>query len=102
VVVGDGKDKVGFGVGKAQEVPDAIRKASEQAKKMMFSVSKNEGTIPFEVVGKYGSSKVLMYPAVKGKGIIAGGSVRTMVELAGIQDIVCKVHGTKNAHNVVR
>jgi small subunit ribosomal protein S5 len=102
VVVGDGEGKVGYGVGKAAEVPDAIRKASDQAKKNLFSVSKVEGTIPFEVVGKYGPSQVLMFPAVKGKGIIAGGSVRTLVELAGIQDIVCKVHGSKNAHNVVR
>ena len=102
VAVGDGEGRVGFGVGKANEVPDAIRKASDQAKKTMFSVSRNEGTIPFEVIGKYGAARVLMYPAVKGKGVIAGGSVRTLVELAGIQDIVCKVHGTKNAHNVVR
>lgn len=102
VVVGDGRDKVGFGVGRAQEVPDAIRKASDQAKKNLFSVAKVEGTIPFEVVGKYGPSQVLMFPAGKGKGIIAGGSVRIIVELAGVQDIVCKVHGSKNAHNVVR
>jgi small subunit ribosomal protein S5 len=102
VVVGDGQDRVGFGVGKAAEVPDAIRKASDQAKKNLFSVPKVEGTIPFDIVGKYGPSQVLMFPAVKGKGIIAGGSVRILVELAGIQDIVCKVHGSKNAHNVVR
>jgi len=102
VVVGDGKDKVGFGVGKAGEVPDAIKKGSDQAKKSMYAVPKFEGTIPFEVVGRYGSSRVLMYPAKEGKGIIAGGAVRVMVELAGIRDIVCKVHGTKNHHNVVR
>ncbi len=102
VVVGDGKDKVGYGVGKSGEVPDAIRKGSEQAKKDMVSICHRDGTIPFEVIGKYGSSKVLMYPAQKGKGIIAGGAVRTVVELAGIENIVCKVHGTKNPHNVVR
>lgn len=102
VVVGDGQDKVGFGVGKAGEVPDAIKKGSEKAKKDMLEVPKRDGTIPFEVIGKYGSARVLMYPAKKGKGIIAGGSVRTLCELAGIQDIVCKVHGTKNSHNVVR
>jgi small subunit ribosomal protein S5 len=102
IVVGDSKDKVGFGLGKANEVPDAIRKGSDQAKKNMITVRKNGGTIPFEVVGKYGSAKVLMYPAKKGKGIIAGGAVRIIAELAGIQDIVCKVHGTRNHQNVVR
>ena len=102
VVVGDGKSSVGFGVGKAAEVPDAIRKAAEQAKKNMLEVIKDEGTIPFDVIGRYGSAKILMNPAKKGKGIIAGGSVRIMCELAGIQDIVCKVHGTKNNQNVVR
>ena len=102
IAVGDGQDKVGFGVGKANEVPDAIKKGSEKAKKALIKVPKHDGTIPFEVIGKYGSARVLMYPAKKGKGIIAGGSVRTLCELAGIQDIVCKVHGTKNSHNVVR
>jgi len=102
VVVGDGKDKVGFGLGKANEVPDAIKKASEQAKKTMIAVPKLDGTIPFQVIGKYGSATIVMLPAKKGKGIIAGGAVRTIVELAGIRDIVCKVHGTKNHQNVVR
>lgn len=102
VVVGDGKDQVGFGVGKAGEVPDAIKKGSEKAKKDMIKVPKVDGTIPYEVIGKYGSARVVMYPAKKGKGIIAGGAVRTIVELCGLHDIVCKVHGTKNGHNVVR
>ena len=102
VVVGDGKEKIGFGLGKANEVPDAIRKGSDQAKKTLISVNKNGGTIPFEVIGRYGSAKVLMYPAKKGKGIIAGGAVRIIVELAGIEDIVCKVHGTQNHQNIVR
>lgn len=102
VVVGDNKDQVGFGHGKANEVPDAIRKGSEQAKKDMVTVEKVGGTIPYEVVGRFGSARVLMYPAKKGKGIIAGGPVRTMVELAGIEDIVCKVHGTRNHGNIVR
>ena len=102
IVVGDGKEKVGFGLGKANEVPDAIRKGSEQAKKTLMTVPKVGGTIPFEVIGKYGSASVLMYPAKQGKGIIAGGAVRTIMDLAGIQDIVCKVHGTKNPQNVVR
>lgn len=102
VVVGDSKSKVGFGLGKANEVPDAIRKGSEQAKKSLINVRKNGGTIPFEVVGRYGSARVVMFPAKKGKGIIAGGAVRMIVELAGIEDIVCKVHGTRNYQNVVR
>ncbi|SME88799.1 30S ribosomal protein S5 [Pseudobacteriovorax antillogorgiicola] len=102
VVVGDSKNKVGFGLGKANEVPDAIRKGSEQAKKSLITVRKNGGSIPFEVVGRYGSARVLMYPAKKGKGIIAGGAVRIICELAGIEDIVCKVHGTRNQQNVVR
>ncbi len=102
VVVGDGMGRVGFGVGKAREVPDAIRKASEQAKKSIIEIPRVDGTIPFEVVGKYGSATVVMYPAKKGKGIIAGGAVRNVVDLGGISDIVCKVHGTKNGQNVVR
>ena len=102
VVVGDGKDMVGFGLGKANEVPDAIRKGGEQAKKDMIKVRKVGNTIPYEVVGRYGSAKVLMYPAKQGKGIIAGGAVRIIAELAGIHDIVCKVHGTRNHQNVVR
>lgn len=102
VVVGDGKERVGFGLGKAGEVPDAIRKASEQAKKNMVKVALVDGTIPFEVVGRYGSCSVLMNPAKKGKGIIAGGAVRVVTELAGLRDIVCKVHGTKNSGSVVR
>lgn len=102
VVVGDGKEKVGFGLGKAGEVPDAIRKASEQAKKNMVTIPTVDGTIPFDVVGRYGACTVLMNPAKKGKGIIAGGAVRVLTELAGIRDIVCKVHGTKNSGSVVR
>ena len=102
VVVGDGKERVGFGLGKAGEVPDAIRKASEQAKKNMVKIPNFEGTIPYEVVGRYGACSVQMHPAQKGKGIIAGGAVRVLTELAGIRDIVCKIHGTKNAGSVVR
>jgi small subunit ribosomal protein S5 len=102
VAVGDSKDRVGYGLGKANEVPDAIRKGSEQAKKSLVSVKKVGGTIPFEVVGTYGSARVLMFPAKKGKGIIAGGPVRILVELAGIEDIVCKTHGTKNHSNIIR
>lgn len=102
VVVGDGKERVGYGLGKAGEVPDAIRKASEQAKKNMVRIPSVEGTIPFDVVGRYGACTVVMNPATKGKGIIAGGATRVVTELAGIRDIVCKVHGTKNPGSVVR
>lgn len=102
VVVGDGKGRVGFGLGKAGEVPDAIKKGADQAKKNMVKVVTLDGTIPFEITGKFGAAKVLMFPAKKGTGTIAGGSVRIICELAGIQDIVCKVHGTKNYHSVVR
>lgn len=102
VVVGDGKERVGYGLGKAGEVPDAIRKASDQAKKNMVKIPTVDGTIPFDVVGHYGACTVVMNPAQKGKGIIAGGAVRILTELAGIRDIVCKVHGTKNSGSVVR
>jgi small subunit ribosomal protein S5 len=102
VVVGDGKGRVGFGLGKAGEVPDAIKKGADQAKKNLVKVVALDGTIPFDVTGKFGAAKVLMFPAKKGTGTIAGGAVRIICELAGIQDIVCKVHGTKNYHSVVR
>jgi small subunit ribosomal protein S5 len=102
VVVGDGKERVGFGLGKAGEVPDAIRKASDQAKKNLVTIPQVEGTIPFDVIGRYGACSVLMNPAPKGKGIIAGGAVRVITEMGGLRDIVCKVHGTKNPGSVVR
>jgi len=102
VVVGDGKERVGFGLGKAGEVPDAIRKASDQAKKNLVTIPQVEGTIPYDVIGRYGACSVLMNPAQKGKGIIAGGAVRVITEMAGLKDIVCKVHGTKNPGSVVR
>ncbi len=102
VVAGDGRGKVGYGLGKAGEVPDAVRKAGEQGRKSLMNVTRNDNTIPYEVVGEYGSCKVIMYPAKKGRGIIAGGAVRIICELAGIKDIVCKIHGTKNTQNVVR
>ncbi len=102
VVVGDRAGKVGYGIGNANEVPDAIKKASDQAKKNLIVVQHLNGTIPFEVLGRFGSSMVKMYPAKSGKGIIAGGAVRTILELAGVRDIVCKAHGSKNGYNVVR
>jgi small subunit ribosomal protein S5 len=102
VVVGDGINRVGFGVGKAGEVPDAIKKAAEHAKKTMVTIRHIDGSIPFEVSGKFGASTVIMFPAKKGKGIIAGGAVRQIVDIAGLRDIVCKIHGSKNPKNVVR
>lgn len=102
VVSGDSKSQIGFGLGKAGEVPDAVRKGGDQCKKTLIDIPKVGGTIPFEVIGRYGSCKVLMYPAKKGRGIIAGGAVRLICELGGISDIVCKIHGTKNKQNVVR
>ena len=83
-------------------MPEAIRKGAEQARKSLTEIAIVDGTIPFAAIGCHGSSRVLMYPGRKGKGIIAGGAVRVIVELAGISDIVCKVHGTKNFHNVIR
>ena len=102
MIVGDGEGRVGFGVGKANEVPDAIKKASDQAKKTLYSIVSRDGTIPYEVEGRYGSTLVKMMPAKQGTGIIAGGAARVLLELGGLQDVVCKIHGSKNGFNVVR
>ena len=101
VVVGDEQGHVGVGNGKAAEVPDAIRKAIEEAKKNLITVPVVGTTIPHEFVGKFGSAKVMLKPGAKGSGIIAGGSVRSVVELAGYRDIKTKVIGTNNPRNVV-
>ena len=101
VVVGDEQGHVGVGNGKAAEVPDAIKKAIEEAKKNLVTVPVVGTTIPHEFVGKFGSAKVMLKPGVKGSGIIAGGSVRSVVELAGYRDIKTKVIGTNNPRNVV-
>jgi small subunit ribosomal protein S5 len=102
VVVGDGKGRVGIGKGKAAEVPEAIRKASESAKRSMVKVPIVNDTIPHEIVAKFGSSSVVLKPASAGTGIIAGGTVRAVIESAGIPNILSKIIGSRNPHNVVR
>jgi small subunit ribosomal protein S5 len=102
VVVGDGKGGVGFGLGKAQEVPEALRKATERARKNRVRVPILDGTLPYEVLGRYGAGRVMLKPASKGTGIIAGGAVRAIMEAVGVTDVLAKAIGTNNPHNVLR
>lgn len=102
VVAGDGSGKVGYGTGKAREVPPAIQKASEQAKREMISVPLIGGTVPHKVWGRWGATRVLLRPASPGTGVIAGGGVRAVMESAGVQDVLTKIVGSRNPINVVR
>jgi small subunit ribosomal protein S5 len=102
VVVGDAQGHVGIGLGKAREVPEAIRKAGESARKNMFMIPLAGGTFPHEVIGKFGAAKVLLKPASDGTGIIAGGACRSVLEMAGVRNALTKSFGTTNPHNMVR
>ncbi len=103
VVVGDGKGKVGVGLGKSQEVPNAIKKGTEDAKKNMFTVPiTDEKSVPHEIIGEFGAGRVLIKPAVPGTGVMAGGPLRAIMELAGVQNVITKSLGTSNAMNIVK
>ena len=102
MVVGDGNGNVGFGLGKAQEIPEAVRKATEDAKKNIITVPTVGTTIPHRNLGVFGAGRVLLKPASRGTGIIAGGAVRAVMEAAGVNDVLAKAIGTNNPHNVLR
>ncbi len=102
VALGDQKSRVGVGLGKANEVSEAVRKATENAKKDMFTVAMVNGTVPHKVIGRAGAGRVLLRPASPGTGVIAGGAVRPILEVAGFRDVLTKCMGSANAHNVVK
>lgn len=102
VVVGDGNGRVGFGYGKAKEVPIAVQKAMEQAKKSLIDISLHKGTLQHAVVGTHGAARVFMQPASEGTGIIAGGAMRAVFEVLGVKDVLAKCMGTRNPGNVIR
>lgn len=102
MVVGDGKGSVGFGLGKAQEVPEALRKAADRARKNRVKIPILDGTLPYEVLGKFGAGTVMLKPASQGTGIIAGGAVRAVMEAVGVRDVLAKAIGSNNPHNVLR
>jgi len=102
VVVGDGNGNVGHGLGKALDVSESIQKAVQDAKKNMIKVSLNKGTVPHEQKGKYGAGKVLIRPAADGTGVIAGGAMRAVLEMAGVHNVLAKSQGSSNPHNVVK
>ena len=102
VVVGDGHNKVGWGLGKANEVPEAVRKATERAKASMREIPLLKGTLPHKVIGRFGAARVLLKPAAPGTGVIAGGALRPILEVAGVRNVLTKILGTRNPHNVIK